>query len=85
MDDLFAKSGLDVLGEVDFKHALPDQMDCKPIDKLAEEMKQIPGAEREVEFLTGKADKSVYDNGGYEKGMTVEGAMRMVLEEIENA
>ncbi|MBQ3954825.1 MAG: hypothetical protein II680_02970 [Clostridia bacterium] len=85
VDDLFAKSGLDVLGEVDFKHALPDQMDYKPIDKLAEEMKQIPGAEREVEFLTGKADKSVYDNGGYEKGMTVEGAMRMVLEEIENA
>ena len=44
-------------------------------------MERIPGTEREIEFLKGNADKSVYDNGGVEKGKTVEDAMRKVLDE----
>ena len=82
---VFESAGLNALGSVNFKGLLPREMEQKKLDDLIVEMEQIPGAEREVEFLTGKADKSVYDNGGYEKGMTVEGAMRKVLEDIENA
>ena len=82
---VFEAAGLNALKSVNFKGLLPEKMEYKKLDEVIVDMDQIPGAEREVAFLSGKADKSVYDNGGVEKGKTVEAAMRSVLEEIESA